>query len=84
MKIKVLFFAGCQDVAGKKETEVEIKEGATVEMLLRKIIKDLPALESLKKGLMLAVNTEYAAPDTLLKDGDEFALIPPVSGGKNV
>jgi molybdopterin converting factor subunit 1 len=84
MKIKVLFFAGCQDAVGKKETEIDIEEGTTVERLLDKILRDYPVLEPLRKNLMLAVNTEYVSSDTVLQDGDEFAFIPPVSGGQDV
>jgi len=84
MKIKVLFFAGCQDAVGKKETEIDAEEGTTVERFLDKILRDYPALEPLKKNLMLAVNTEYVSSDTVLRDGDELAFIPPVSGGRNV
>ena len=84
MKVKTIFFAGCQDAVGKREMEVDINEGTTVEKLLEELIKDHPALEPMKKSVMLSVNMEYVSPDTILHDGDEFAIIPPVSGGENV
>ncbi len=79
MKVKVLFFAGLRELAGKSQMSLELKEGETVALLLEKLQSDFPGLIS--GQLMLAVNAEYAPRDHKLKDGDEVALIPPVSGG---
>lgn len=84
MKVKIKFFAGCQDIAGKRESEVELKEETNAKMLLEKLIKDYPGLEKMAKNILLSINMEYASSDTILKDGDEVALIPPVSGGRDV
>jgi molybdopterin synthase catalytic subunit len=76
MKVAVRLFAGLRELAGTRATEIELPEGA--------IAGDVwPALELGPEppGLLLAVNKSYAARDTALADGDEVALIPPVSGG---
>ncbi len=52
----------------------------TVEDLRAEIIKSYPGFSTIK-GFMIAVNQEYATDDQQLNDGDEIAIIPPVSGG---
>ena len=79
MKVKVLFFAGLRELAGKSQMNLEVKDGESVSRLLEMLKSDFPDL--LSKPLMLAVNTEYVERDHKLKEGDEVALIPPVSGG---
>ncbi|HYM63218.1 MAG TPA: molybdenum cofactor biosynthesis protein MoaE [Gaiellaceae bacterium] len=81
MRVVVRLFAGLRERAGTGEQQVELAEGAVaadVWALLRDRLGDRP------EGLVLAVNRRYAAEDTPLSDGDEVALIPPVSGGSPV
>jgi molybdopterin synthase catalytic subunit/molybdopterin converting factor small subunit len=71
--VTVRLFAGLRDRAGWAKREVE---AATVADVWRTLdLGDEP------QGLLYAVNKEYATPDQALADGDEVALIPPVSGG---
>ena len=81
MKVKVLFFASCRDVAGCRETDWEMPEGATVGDLKGRVVAAFAGLARLRHSLAVAVNTEYSDDSTVLSDGDEVALIPPVSGG---
>jgi molybdopterin converting factor subunit 1 len=81
MKAKVRFFARLAEVAGTRETEVELGEGLSVGDAFRLLCQRFPELADHGDSLMYAVNTEYVSPDHLLQDGDELALIPPVSGG---
>ena len=74
MKVRVRLFAGLRERAGWSEREVE---GVTH-------LEDVWPTLSLgpePAGLLYAVNKEYATRDRPLADGDEVALIPPVSGG---
>ena len=80
IKFKVLFFGVTRDLAGKSELDIELEEGSNVKMLLEKLGSDFSRLSEMK-SLMIAVNNEYAKPDLILKENDEIALIPPVSGG---
>ena len=81
MKVKVLFFASFRDIAGCKEKDWEIPEGVTVGDLKDRVMTAFAGLGPLSNSLAVAVNTEYSDDSTVLSDGDEVALIPPVSGG---
>ena len=79
MKITVLFFGATADAVGSRELELEPSEGTTAKSLVDQLSKDHPDLA--KHKLLIAVNEEYADPDTILSDGDELALFTAVSGG---
>ena len=81
MKIKVLFFASCRDAVGHRSCDWDIEEGYQVADLQRDLVAAYPQLAAVQKVLSIAVNSEYAGNHTVLKAGDEVALIPPVSGG---
>lgn len=81
MRIKVRFFAILRDAAGVEAVDLEIASGETVESLFEKIVAKYPSIQKYAAAISYAVNAEYAAPDTPLKNGDELALIPPISGG---
>ena len=82
MQVHVLFFGLLKDLAGKTADEVELDEGASVHDVLRHYRAKIPAFEKCVSSLALAVNQRYAGPDTKLNPGDEVALLPPVSGGR--
>jgi molybdopterin converting factor subunit 1 len=81
MKVKVMFFGGIRDIVGTAEGELEIPSGMTARELIQRYCQDYPLFNSYAASTMIAVNLEFASPDTLIKDGDEIAFIPPVSGG---
>ena len=81
MHIKVKCFAGCKDVVGRAEQIIEIPETTTVGAAFDHLAELYPGLDRFRSSLMLAVNTEYANRDVVLKEGDVLACIPPVSGG---
>ena len=76
MRVAVRLFAGLREIAGTRATEIELPSGSTAADVW-------PALElgAEPPGLLVAINKSYAARDSVLADGDEVALIPPVSGG---
>src|SRR3990172_9935885 len=81
MKAKVRLFARLADLAGTRETEVELGEGLSVAEAFRVLCRRFPEMADHAGSLMYAVNAEYVSPDPPLRAGDELALIPPVSGG---
>jgi molybdopterin synthase catalytic subunit len=81
MKAKVRLFARLAELAGARETEVELGEGLSVAEAFAALCRDHPELAGLGGSVAYAVNAEYVSPDHPLRPGDELALIPPVSGG---
>ncbi|MFP7287518.1 molybdopterin converting factor subunit 1 [Shouchella clausii] len=77
--IKVLFFAGLAEQAGRAEIEVDF--AGTVEELTEWAIDMHKLSPDSLKGAMVAVNEEFASQSTELTAGDVVAFIPPVSGG---
>ena len=76
MRVVVKLFAGLRERAGTGERALELPDGArAADVWARLELGDEPA------GLLYAVNRAYAGTDHALADGDEVALIPPVSGG---
>ena len=82
MRVKLLLFAGCREAVGSKELEIELPETAsTVKEALEVILARFPKLRGIAKSVAVARNGEYVAGDAPIADGDELAIIPPVSGG---
>ena len=76
MKVTVRLFAGLRERAGAGARELELAEGARAGDVWRALdLGDEP------DGLVYAVNRSYVERETALSEGDEVALIPPVSGG---
>lgn len=84
MQITAVFFASTRNAVGQRALPVQLPTGATVEALLQALVADYPALARSVPTLMVAVNSEYTERTATLSDGDEVALIPPVSGGCDV
>ena len=84
MKVKVRFFALYRERAGLNHLSLELGPGATVSHLVEEIRRLFPDLAPPTVDIVVAVNTDYASPDTALCDGDDIALIPPVSGGDDM
>ncbi len=80
MKIRVLTFGIVRDITNTGNLWVELPAGSNSADLQTLLQEQFPALKRLN-SLRIAVNAEYVTPDTLLRDSDEIALIPPVSGG---
>ena len=81
MQVTVKFFATYREVVGRRELKVELEDGATLRDLRGVIYASHPRLKGFEETMLLAVNQELADPGAPLRDGDEVALLPPVSGG---
>ncbi len=79
--MRVLLFAGLREAVGHKHLDLELPEGATLAEAVARIEAGHPAVEPYRGRLVLSVNAERAPLEQLLGDGDEIALLPPVSGG---
>lgn len=79
MDLKIKAFGISKEIVGGKEIVFKV-DGQTVADLRRALNEKFPALLNLN-SLFIAVNNSYTEEEVLLKESDEIALIPPVSGG---
>ena len=77
MTISVRYFASLKDRLGRSNDQLEAQEGLTVAGVWESLHPDLP----MPATVLSAVNREYGDPDQIVKDGDEVAFFPPVTGG---
>jgi len=83
MNVNVRLFAGLHDLLGQRQITLQLAEGATVSQLRDQLCEEYPAVTPFVPTLICAVDEEYVPPEHQLHDGDDVALIPPVSGGAN-
>jgi molybdopterin converting factor subunit 1 len=81
--IRIRLFAIQRELAGTREVPVELADGATVEDAWTALVGRYPGLAPGRPSVRFARNGDYAEPMTVLADGDEVAMIPPVSGGSD-
>ena len=81
MQIRLLFFGVLKDVVNASNASLDLSEGATVADLLAQCQSKTPRLKEMLPSIAVAVNQQYAGAEIELHDGDEVALLPPVSGG---
>lgn len=77
MSIRVRYFASLKEHVGRSEDELQTADPLSVENVWRRLNPD----QALPDSVLAAVNMEYVPLDTLVKDGDELAFFPPVTGG---
>ena len=77
MSIQVKFFASLRETIGKADTELATSGGCTVQDVWQQTTGD----QQIADNVLIAVNMEYVESDHVVKDGDEVAFFPPVTGG---
>ncbi len=81
VSVTVRLFAGVREAAGVSSVDVELHAPATIAQAVEAASRAVPGVWRLPKTVLLASNGEYASYETPVEDGDEVAIIPPVSGG---
>jgi len=82
MRVKVLYLGMLKEVAGRDREVVQLRDDSRLADLFVELQRQTPKLQELRGAIALAVNYEYSDPGTVLREDDEVALLPPVSGGK--
>lgn len=81
MNVRVLFFGLTHDLTGLSEKRVELPEGGCLSDLWTDCVSSFPRLAEMAGHLVMAVNQQVAEASQPLREGDEVAFLPPVSGG---
>lgn len=79
--VKIKLFAAYQEAYGVSELILEFPHGTPVSAVCDRLIAEHPELTQWLELTRFGINLIFVEPDTLLQDGDEVVLIPPVSGG---
>ena len=77
----VRFFARARELAGTSELRLDLPEGSDTTFLLKHLCQLFPSLVELLPCVVLARNHDYLSSPVLVQEGDEIAVIPPISGG---
>jgi len=81
MRVTVRYLGMLKEIAGLEGEPVEVADGTVVGELYATLQQRIPQLQQFRHAVALAVNYEYSGTERRLHEGDEVALIPPVSGG---
>jgi MoaE-MoaD fusion protein len=81
MRVRILVFGVLRELISESSTTLELPEGARVRDLLDQYSTAFAGQDAIWRSVAVAVNREYVSASHELRDGDEVALLPPVSGG---
>ena len=81
MHVTIRLFARLRELAGASDLTRELAEGSTAGDAWTALIAEFPAMTDYSRAISCAVNEDYSRLTAALKDGDEVAFLPPVSGG---
>jgi molybdopterin converting factor subunit 1 len=81
MRVKVQLFARLREIAGGGEYDCDVPAGASVGDVWRVLSDRHAALQPFGHAISCALNADFARMTAPVKDGDEIAFLPPVSGG---
>lgn len=83
MRIRVLLFGQLKDIIGRQEDSLDLAAGTKVADVMSHYAGKFPRLQAMSASIACSLNQEYVSGATVLHDGDEVGLLPPVSGGKS-
>lgn len=83
MRVTILFFGMLKDITGVSKERVDVSEPASVQSVWDGLVSRFPRLHDIQNHLRPALNQEFSQFDAPLRDGDEVAFLPPVSGGSD-
>ncbi|MTJ08385.1 MoaD/ThiS family protein [Anabaena sp. UHCC 0204] len=79
--VTVKLFAAYQEVCGVSELVLDLSDGTPVKAVCDRLIAEHPELSKWRELTRFGINFQFVEPDTILQNGDEVVLIPPVNGG---
>jgi molybdopterin synthase catalytic subunit len=83
VRIRVLFFGLVRDMVGLREDAIDLADGSRLSQVFEHYASRFPRLKEMSGSIVLALNQQFSNPMAPLAEGDEVALLPPVSGGSD-
>jgi molybdopterin converting factor subunit 1 len=81
INVNILYFAGAKDATGVRTESIELPKNASVKELLSNLSMMHPKVRDMLNIIQISVNYKVVGKETILNDGDEVAILPPISGG---
>jgi molybdopterin converting factor subunit 1 len=81
LEVTVRYFAAHKEIVGAAEERVTVPDGTTVAALMEELFRLHPLLRELHRDTVVSVNRGVGTDDIMLREGDDVALFPPISGG---
>ena len=81
MQINLIFYAVLEETISAEPLLLEVKKNSTAEQVIALLSQKYPHAAAILRSTRLAHEDEYVGKQSILTDGEEYSLIPPVSGG---
>jgi len=81
VRVRVLFFGMLKDIVGRSEEDIDVVAGASLSSVFDRYAHEFPKLAALAPSVVLALNHQFGERSAAVREGDEIAFLPPVSGG---
>lgn len=81
MRVTIRVFARLREIAGRESWELELPEGSTAADAWAAVVSTVPLFAPFDRAISVAVNATFARLSRPLREGDDVAFLPPVSGG---
>ncbi|HEX6512820.1 MAG TPA: MoaD/ThiS family protein [Chloroflexota bacterium] len=81
MNVRVRLFARYRELAGTGSLEMDVPPSSTAIQVFDRVAEQFPAMQPMRASTLMAIDSDYVRPETELREGEELALMPPVSGG---
>jgi molybdopterin converting factor subunit 1 len=81
VRVTVRLFARLRDITGSSELTRDVAPESTIESVWKDLVEEFPALAEYRRSISTALNADYARMEEAVREGDEVAFLPPVSGG---
>jgi molybdopterin converting factor subunit 1 len=81
VRVTIKLFARLREIAGHDTLDHEVPASSSVADVWQSLVRQWPAMSAFDRTVSGAVNAEYARMTREVRDGDEVAFLPPVSGG---
>jgi len=81
VEVTLICYAVLQEIISEEPISLEVPEGCTAKQAIELLSQNYPHAEPILKSTRLAHQDDYVDKQSVLADGEEYCLIPPVSGG---